>query len=366
VSGPPVIVGCISAVYGGAFLIFYLTPYLLPPFLVLSLLAFNRSRKQFNELLSGSNLTKHRYVRLMCLAGCASFGTLVLGTYVLIHNCTAEPVQPWRGWADTHYNFSRVAQYPSIIWRYSGLQPAIELSRWLGVICAFTFFAFFGFAEEARKNYQSALRFLTKRIGTSSTAFSTIGSFGPSFFNSSGYVRILTSWPISHLITLSRSTSGIASAGNPATLPVYIQNHTIRKVDDLDSISDMSVSIHDEGGALSDEKIKRLSSDLSYDAMSFSDVGGTLVDHTAEPYTPSSSSASSTYSLSPRAAPPPGLPHSPLARRPDSTIEISSVRHLDVDERPIRVLQPVLDISSAPRHATDTPSGVHRNTHDMV
>lgn len=49
----------------------------------------------------------------------------------------------------------------------------LELSRWLLVVCALVFFSFFGFAEEARKNYRAAwawisgkLRFRTKQRAT--------------------------------------------------------------------------------------------------------------------------------------------------------------------------------------------------------
>jgi pheromone a factor receptor len=125
----------------------------------------------------------------------------------------------------------------------------------------------------------------------------------------------------------------------------------------------MSVSIRDVSGTLNNEKVHRLSSDLSYDAMSFADVGGTLADQKEEPYAPSSpTSASSTLTLSPRVAPP-GLPGSPHT---DLIIDISFIRHLVVEERPTGSPKPILNIASAPKHATDTPSGVHRNTHDMV
>lgn len=156
----------------------------------MGVLAFNKSRKQFNELLSGSNLTNNRYVRLMCLAAFGSFCTISIGLYSLILNTVVNQVSPWKGWADTHADFSRVDEVPAIIWRNSpnGLGTALELSRWLEVLSAFTFFAFFGFAEEARKNYQTAAQSIAKRVGISSTS-----SFGSTLFGSSGYVQTLTS-----------------------------------------------------------------------------------------------------------------------------------------------------------------------------
>lgn len=157
------------------------------------------------------------------------------------------------------------------------------------------------------------------------------------------------------------------STDGGATLPVFIHNHTIRKVDDLDSISDMSISTQDIGGDSGKEKT--FSPDLSYGAISLADVGGTLADYKVEPYsaTPTSgaSSASSlspaTLSLSPAAA-----PHTSLSR-PDSSIEISSIHYVDGNERPVSIAVPEfkLEVTSAPRHPTDT-SGVHGKPHDMV
>ena len=95
---------------------------------------------------------------------------------------------------DTHVDFSRGDQYPAIVWRNTpGYEASIELSRWLTVLCAFTFFAFFGFAEEARRNYSSAVRTFARSVGLSSTV---TGSLGSSFFNTMGYVQMLIDFAI--------------------------------------------------------------------------------------------------------------------------------------------------------------------------
>jgi pheromone a factor receptor len=153
----------------------------------MGILAFNKSRKQYNELLSGQ-VTNHRYVRLMCLAGFGSFSTITLGAYALVRNCTAYTVYPWLGWADTHFDFSYVGQDPTSVWRNGDQEAILEISRWQVILCAFTFFGFFGFAEEARRYYAIAAQSITKRVGITYT-----GSLGSSFFNSSGYVQMLTS-----------------------------------------------------------------------------------------------------------------------------------------------------------------------------
>ena len=132
----------------------------------------------------------------------------------------------------------------------------------------------------------------------------------------------------------------VSISGNQATLPIYIHSHTIRKVDDADSIFSMSASV------LDDEKTNPFPIKLSSAATSLSDVEGY---YRAEPY-----SRSSTPSHSPSPGHPPGLPHT------SPTIDS------DVHGRTVGIPKPVLDIASAPRHATDTPTGVHNNRDDMV
>jgi hypothetical protein len=139
------------------------------------------------EFLSmNKNLSSSRYFRLMGLAGIEMLCTIPLGAYVIYLNATAQPVLPWISWANVHFNFSRIEQIPSVAWRTSG--PAvlsIEFSRWFLVVCALVFFAFFGFADEARKNYRLAYVSVAKRVGLSTAGtVSTGGSW------STGYVVI--------------------------------------------------------------------------------------------------------------------------------------------------------------------------------
>jgi len=51
------------------------------------------------------------------------------------------------------------------------------MSRWLIVACGFIFFAFFGFADEARRHYRHAFNSVVKRVGFST---GSMGSSGPS------------------------------------------------------------------------------------------------------------------------------------------------------------------------------------------
>jgi pheromone a factor receptor len=132
------------------------------------------------------NLSSCRFFRLMGLAGIEMLCTIPLSAYTIYLNATAQPVLPWISWANVHFNFSRVEQIPSVVWRSSG--PAvlsIELSRWFLVVCAFVFFAFFGFADEARKNYCLAYVSVAKRMG-----LLTAGTVSPEGSWCTGYVVI--------------------------------------------------------------------------------------------------------------------------------------------------------------------------------
>ncbi|KAF7320481.1 Pheromone receptor [Mycena chlorophos] len=143
----PPLIGCISACYG-----------------VLSLRSFFRRRAAFSQFLSpnashASGLTTARYLRLMALAAVDILITTPLGIFAIYLNATATPFGPWRSWADTHFDYSRVEQYPAFIWRADLLlATGLESTRWAAPLSAVLFFLFFGFAAEARKNYMVAIR----------------------------------------------------------------------------------------------------------------------------------------------------------------------------------------------------------------
>ncbi|KAF8239165.1 STE3-domain-containing protein [Tricholoma matsutake] len=288
---PPLLFGCACAVYS-----------------VLGVWAFNKSRLQFNEYLSNNHMTHHRYIRLMCVAAISGLATIILCSYNLYVTTAATQVLPWRGWADTHSDYRRVEQFPAMIWHLiPGKVLALELTRWLAVFAAFIFFAFFGFAEEARKNYSSAAQSIGKHVGITSTESTWLGP--------------------------SISKSGMTSMGRSTTLPVFSRrSRTTSKSGTLDSVSDMTVSIQAVDDVL-DSKEKTFPPDFSYGTMSLADVGGAVADCKADihPFTHAHSPTSSTSSLSNPPVPPPALPH-PSNSQADSTIEISSVRYLDANQ----------------------------------
>ncbi|KAJ7585807.1 pheromone A receptor-domain-containing protein [Mycena floridula] len=287
----PIVIGLVSAVY-----------------CFMSIRAFSKRRAQFNELLSSTNnLNSNRYFRLMCLAGIDALFTVPLATWAMVNNIQSG-VSPWKGWADTHWGYSAVHQFPAIIWQnvpHSG--PGLEISRWFFILCALVFFAFFGFADEARKNYRAMFTSVAKRVGYTTATTSTFNS------SSNG-----SQWK-------PNSTNG--RGGN---LPVFIRKETTRTRDSLDSFDNMTSSYNE----------KSFIGDASFGALTLNDVGGTLA-YKDDSISPISSSGSSTSSV--------------FEKSPEEDIEISSVRRMSAVS--ITRPQPALAADSV-RHPVDVPISV--------
>ena len=116
-------------------------------------------------MLSSQGLSSGRYLRLMALSSIEILGTIPIGTYIIVDNAK-QGVGRWGSWASVHNHYSEVDQFPAIIWK-NNQQMAVnlEMFRWLLVACAFNFFAFFGFAEEALQHYRRVYTLLSSRIG---------------------------------------------------------------------------------------------------------------------------------------------------------------------------------------------------------
>jgi hypothetical protein len=178
-------VGCIQAVYPTPLAVIFVA---IPPILiglvtacyaVPTIIAFNRRRIEFNDLLAQhSNLSSSFYLRLMCFGALELLGTVPIASYFLYMDVSTG-LQPWTGWSYVHSHFSNVFFIPRIVWENSRSKAADELGRWIGVICAFNFFAFFGFAEEARSNYRAVYLTVAKHIGLSTAPSKPSGSPRP-------------------------------------------------------------------------------------------------------------------------------------------------------------------------------------------
>jgi len=253
----PLIISVISAVYG-----------------FLTILAFMKRRKQFKDLISASsNLTYSRYWRLIFLASVDFMFTIPLATWAIIANATQSEVRPWVSWADTHWGYSRVFQFPRVIINQNQtLVFAVETTRWAAVLSALVFFAFFGFADEAKKNYRLLASTITKRLGYTT------------FTESTG-------------ISDSMAKSGIGSKTG-VSLPVFITQQINSKRDSLDSFSD------------------KLSTSIIIDEYDLK-----------VPYTPTDQSTSSSSSSV-------NSPVDEVPRVPESTVDLASVRRPSVPDAP--------------------------------
>ncbi|KAF9555106.1 fungal pheromone STE3G-protein-coupled receptor [Agrocybe pediades] len=166
-------IGCYPAIYNTipAFFISSIWPVVFglisSVYCFLSLRAFAKRRLEFSQFLSSNSaLTVGRYFRLMGLALAEICTTTPLAIFMIWLNAAATPVGPWRSWDDTHFAYSRMEQIVASTWRSNHLLViAIELSRWVNPMCSFTFFAFFGFAQESRKNYRLAWNWIRKSVG---------------------------------------------------------------------------------------------------------------------------------------------------------------------------------------------------------
>ncbi|KAF5381864.1 hypothetical protein D9757_008343 [Collybiopsis confluens] len=301
----PLILGLASITYG-----------------IMSIRAFSQRRAQFKELLSiNTNLNSNRYFRLMLLAGTEICCTIPLSAWSIYLNVTSQPIDPWKGWDDTHSNFSRVGQYPSVIWHLSsGTAISIETSRWFVVLCSFVFFGYFGFADEARKNYKVAFGSVAKKVGLST------GGFGS------------TLW----------SSTGSNSTGHNGTIPVFVQKKVSRRRDSLDSFTDVS------GISYKDEKTMSSSfnGELSYGAISLADVGGALAELEPSP----------TETIAPTLPSPEKSKLESFDDEDDGLrIEISSVRSSTILVQPP---QPAIMSDTVVRRPESPPN--LRYSHDMV
>jgi len=186
----------------------------------LTIRAFMKRRKQFRDLITANtNLTYSRYWRLVALASLDFCFTIPLAIWGIIGPAMWGDIRPWVSWADTHWGYSRVFQFPRILLEQDQVVlTSLETTRWAAVVCAFVFFGFFGFADEAKKNYRLLASTVTKRLGY--TTFAETAAVSDSIVKSG-----------------TGSKTGVS-------LPVFITQETASKRDSFDSYSDkLSTSI---------------------------------------------------------------------------------------------------------------------------
>jgi pheromone a factor receptor len=143
---------------------------------VRTLLKRYKNHSEFSrDLADMPNLNSSRHFRLMGLASVellfgipwSIYATLYLNIAVA-NGASESPIHPYISWESVHRRFSAVGQFPAFQWKqYPTVLMSLELNRWSKVFCAFLFFAFFGFAEEARKHYRLAYNSVARKVGAS-------------------------------------------------------------------------------------------------------------------------------------------------------------------------------------------------------
>jgi pheromone a factor receptor len=175
----PLIAGIVSLFYCGAYQAACICP--VAHFsTVMTIYHFYKRGRQFSQVMSSNRgLNQSRYFRLMCLSMIEILGTIPLSSWVLALNVKAGFV-PWVSWADTHNDYNRIVQVPSIVWKSDHIAHVLfEFYRWSLVACAFVFFGFFGFADEARRHYRLVYTSLASRVGLSTSNGKLNGSSHP-------------------------------------------------------------------------------------------------------------------------------------------------------------------------------------------
>jgi pheromone a factor receptor len=284
----------------------------------------------------------------MFLASLEMWISIPMIIYSISMNIATNTLYPWKSWADTHADFSRIDQFPAVLWRsYAPSISYFERTRWSVVACAFIFFGFFGFADEARKHYRSAYQSIAKRVTTSTGSFGTSSSF----FNS--------------------SKGGLSSQAG--SIPYFKEK--LERKDSFSSSSDNSFTVKDVSGLLgfkgsdntlnekTDKSIDKekkpkpndaiFRSSFAYDALVLPDIGGCL----SSPDSSSASDFSSDSSPPSSSASSVSVPEPVMTRTNSRGIEVSSLR------RASRMSIPDIDIYAVPTSDSVDP---RRHSHDIV
>ncbi|KAH8984401.1 STE3-domain-containing protein [Lactarius deliciosus] len=178
-------IGCFQNTYNVplAFPLVHTWPVIISYYFYHILCPYNTSILESSQRIKGTqgsnlNLNYARYMRLIALSSTQLLLTLPFSLFNLYINAHVIPVQRWISWEDTHFNYSHVTQFSSSHWRADVLHSmGIEATRWTVIPCAFLFFAFFGFAEEARKNYRLAYSSVRSRLRLGNVSTKSANTF---------------------------------------------------------------------------------------------------------------------------------------------------------------------------------------------
>lgn len=102
-----------------------------------------------------------QYIRLTVLAILSIFATVPLSLLIIISDLAPQNLRPWLGWAVEHSEWEVIMVASYAQW---GARWLLQASRWFNTLCAFSFFAFFGFADEVWAGYGRAFRAASRKV----------------------------------------------------------------------------------------------------------------------------------------------------------------------------------------------------------
>ncbi|RXW17912.1 hypothetical protein EST38_g7942 [Candolleomyces aberdarensis] len=197
--------GCTASIYISIPAIFIIW---FPPLLSLALHHFVQRRLIFAAHLqnSKSGLTTNRYLRLIAMAITTMFWGTSIHTYIFYVN-VAPGLRPYTSWADVHFGFSRVDKFLLLIFP-NWFVNAFLLAWWSVPASGIIFFLFFGFGEEAMKEYRKVWAWIKRNVLRKKDA-------SEKGFTSSKPTRFSAPKPL-HLVDLKNSSSSSPSTvANP-------------------------------------------------------------------------------------------------------------------------------------------------------
>lgn len=165
-----------------------------------------------------------QYTRLAILSMINITSTISLSLWIIIDDLQPENLGPWLGWASEHADWEAIWVVRYVQWN-SWISQAC---RWFTPMCAFIFFAFFGFSDEVWAGY------------------------GRSFPAASSEVLSWASWARGKPTRAERPVLPISSDKGPGDLPVYRNSQRTRH--NLASAFSPDISFASFGSAVSLEE----------------------------------------------------------------------------------------------------------------
>lgn len=130
--------------------------------------SFFRYRVELKRIVAADkSISFGSYSRVFLLGTVDAMTTVPISAFQLWVNLTKDgPVQPWKGWAIEHANYSRIDQIPKALWSLDyWITISVRWNQWLPAFCAFIFLCFFGFTGYAPRSLFNVLRNYARRMG---------------------------------------------------------------------------------------------------------------------------------------------------------------------------------------------------------